>query len=90
MTTDPFALALKRLRTNAGLSQSELSRRMRVSPSLVSRWEHDTRLPSRKAVTRIADALNLTEIDRLLLVTAAFMPHEVTAQVAAAIRAEFV
>lgn len=77
--TDPFALALKRLRTDAGISQSELSRRTFTVPSYIARLEQGARQPSREMVDRIITALNLENGDRLTLLTAAFLPADVVA-----------
>lgn len=62
---DQFATALRRERTSAGLSQSELARRAGVEPSYVAHLEAARRHPSLKNLCTIADALGCS-LDRLL------------------------
>lgn len=47
-------------------NMSDLARRMDVSPSLISRWARDDRLPSPESCDRIADALGI-DVDRVLV-----------------------
>jgi predicted ATPase/DNA-binding XRE family transcriptional regulator len=61
-TNADLASVLKRLRTQAGLSQQMLAERARISPQAVSALERGSRkLPYRYTLERIADALELSE-----------------------------
>ena len=53
-----FAETLKRLRTERGLSQSQLGKRMFVNNSTVTRWENGTRLPDAAMIARLAKVLD--------------------------------
>ncbi len=48
---------IRRLRLASGLSQTELARRVDVSPSFLSRIERDTREPTLSVLRRIAETL---------------------------------
>lgn len=57
------------------LSQNELSRRAGIDVAAVHRHEHDRLHPTRRTVELLADALEVTEYDRaLLLVAAGYWP----------------
>ena len=60
-----FAETLKKLRTEKGLSQRELSERMYVSRSTVSRWENGTRMPDAIMIFRLSCCLD-TDVNTLL------------------------
>ena len=60
-----FTDALKRLRTEKGLSQRELAERMYVTRSTVNRWEAGTRLPDAAMLSRLSDVLGV-DINSLL------------------------
>lgn len=51
---------LKSLRIQQNLSQSEIARRIHVSPSLVSAYEKNERSPSINTLIRLADVLHTT------------------------------
>ena len=51
---------IKRLRTQRGLNQVELSKKMNVSKQCVSNWENDNVLPSIEMLIRIADFFFVT------------------------------
>lgn len=52
-----FADTLKRLRTEKGLSQSEIAKRMYVTSATVSRWESGHRLPDATMISRLSEVL---------------------------------
>ena len=64
----PFADTLKKLRTEADLSQRELAARMYVTRSTVARWESGSRLPDAVMIARLADCLG---VEMSMLLTAA-------------------
>ncbi len=49
---------IRRLRLASGLSQAELARLVDLSPSFLSRVEHDKREPTLSVLRRIAEHLN--------------------------------
>lgn len=76
MTAEPFAQMLKRLRTEAGLSQNQLAKRAGIDTAYVNRLERDRfsagcthpHAPARAVVVALAGALGLgaDAADRLL------------------------
>ena len=52
-----FSETIKKLRTDRGLSQQELSDQMYVTRSTISRWESGTRLPDAIMLSRLAEVL---------------------------------
>ncbi len=50
---------IRRFRLASGLSQSELARRVEVSPSFLSRVEHGQREPTLSVLRRFAEHLNV-------------------------------
>lgn len=76
--THSFALMLRELRDRRRLSQSRLAEAAGFDHSYVSRLESGSRMPTRDAVTRLADAMSLEESDRdALLASAGFMPGRI-------------
>ncbi len=72
-----FGQLLKRYREAARLSQSRLAQRAGFDHSYVSRLESGRRAPTREAILRLADALELSPADRdSLLAAAGFMPEQ--------------
>ena len=65
MTDTLFAQTLKRLRTEKGISQAQLSEQLLVDRSTITRWENGSRLPDNKMIVRISGALD-TDINLLL------------------------
>jgi transcriptional regulator with XRE-family HTH domain len=61
METQTFGERLRRLRTGAGLSQGDLAGRSGIPKSRLSRYENDHLLPSLTTLTRLADALEVSE-----------------------------
>ena len=59
-TAPPCAERAKAARLRARLSQSELARRMHVSPAWISHLERGSRLPSARLLVRLADALGVS------------------------------
>ena len=53
-------LPLKRLRENRGVTQAELSRTLRISPSTVGMWEQGRREPDYEMLKRLADYFNVS------------------------------
>lgn len=60
-----FALQLKKMRKEAGLSQAKLSEYMSVSQQAVAKWESGKSMPEAGALTKLAQVLNTT-VDELL------------------------
>lgn len=54
-----FADTLKKLRTEKGLSQRELSQRLYVTRSTIARWENGNRLPNAAMILRISGVLDI-------------------------------
>ena len=54
-----FADVLKRLRTQRGLSQEELGKRIGVGKSTISMYENGSREPSLETLEAIADTFNV-------------------------------
>ena len=54
-----FAEPLRRLRTEKGISQSQLGKQLFVNHSTVARWENGSRLPDASMILRLADALGV-------------------------------
>ncbi len=59
-----FNQRLKELRVSRSISQAELAKRLKLSPSLISAYELGTRKPSFEAEETIADFFNV-DIDYL-------------------------
>ena len=60
-----FAETLRKLRTERGLSQRELAKRMYVTRSTVARWENGSRLPDAAMISRVAQCLGV-DVNALL------------------------
>lgn len=60
-----FSLRLKQLRLEKHLTQAQVAERIGVTPSMVSSYETDIRLPSFEVMLRIADLFGVT-VDYLL------------------------
>ena len=56
---------IKRLRINAGLTQTELAELVGVTAAAISGWEHGVANPNVKRLKRVAETLNVT-VDELL------------------------
>ena len=54
-----FPDTLRRLRTQKGLSQTQLGKRMFVDKSTVTRWENGSRLPDAVSIARLAEVLDV-------------------------------
>ena len=65
-----FAVTLKRLRKEKGLSQAQLGRQMFVNKSSVARWENGSRLPDAAMIVRLAKVLGVN-VGMLLSASAA-------------------
>jgi transcriptional regulator with XRE-family HTH domain len=74
-----FGNLLKGMREKRGVSQSKLAERAEFDHSYVSRLESGARMPTRDAVERLAEALNLeqSQLDTMLA-GAGFLPRDVT------------
>ena len=66
-----FGKLLRQLRLERCLSQAELGRRTGLGHSIISRYETGERLPRRRTLAAIADALGLEPPDRVTLFAAA-------------------
>lgn len=55
-----FSDVFKYLRIRDGLSQRELAKKLKISPSAVGMYESGQRFPSREAEEQIADFFNVT------------------------------
>jgi transcriptional regulator with XRE-family HTH domain len=72
-----FGQLLRRYRESARLSQSRLAQRAGFDHSYVSRLESGRRAPTREAILRLAEALELGPADRdSLLAAAGFLPEQ--------------
>ena len=60
-----FAETLKKLRTDRGLSRTQLAKQMFVNNSTVTRWENGSRLPDAAMITRLTNVLEV-EVRTLL------------------------
>ena len=60
-----FATRLRQLRKDKHLTQAQVASRIGVTPSMVSSYETDIRLPSYDVMMRIADVFGVT-VDYLL------------------------
>jgi transcriptional regulator with XRE-family HTH domain len=73
-----FAPMLRELRDRRRLSQSRLAEAAGFDHSYVSRLESGTRMPTRDAVSKLADAMLLGDSERdALLASAGFMPGRI-------------
>jgi transcriptional regulator with XRE-family HTH domain len=73
-----FGVLLKRLRESRRVSQSKLAERADFDHSYVSRLESGARMPTREAVDRLAEALDLMANQQDgLLAAAGFLPRDV-------------
>jgi transcriptional regulator with XRE-family HTH domain len=74
-----FGALLKTLREKRNVSQSKLAERADFDHSYVSRLESGARMPTREAVDRLGEALNLDQqqLDSMLA-AAGFLPRDVT------------
>ena len=54
-----FADTLKKLRSEKGLSQNDIAKRMYVTNTTVSRWENGSRLPDAVMISRLAGVLGV-------------------------------
>jgi transcriptional regulator with XRE-family HTH domain len=74
-----FGGLLKSLREKRGVSQSKLAERAEFDHSYVSRLESGARMPTREAVDRLGEAMNLEQqqLDALLA-AAGFLPRDVS------------
>lgn len=73
-----FAPLLREFRDRRRLSQSRLAEAAGFDHSYVSRLESGTRMPTRDAVSKLAEAMRLDEGERdALLASAGFMPGKI-------------
>jgi transcriptional regulator with XRE-family HTH domain len=73
-----FGVLLKGVREGRRVSQSKLAERADFDHSYVSRLESGARMPTRDAVERLAQALELTPHEQdALLAAAGFLPRDV-------------
>lgn len=74
-----FAALLKSLREKRSVSQTKLSERADFDHSYVSRLESGSRMPTREAVDRLGEALELEQpqLDSLLA-AAGFLPRDLS------------
>ncbi len=64
-----FSETLKKLRTERGLSQTQLGKQLFVNQSTVARWESGIRLPDAAMIAHISGVLD-TDVSTLLLTAA--------------------
>lgn len=55
-----FGFRLKKLRTNANLTQAELARKLDLTKSVISAYENDVRLPSYDVLIHISKIFHVT------------------------------
>lgn len=60
-----FANTLKKLRTEKGLSQRELSEQIYVTRTAITKWENGNRLPDAVMISRLAEVLGV-DVNTLL------------------------
>jgi transcriptional regulator with XRE-family HTH domain len=79
-----FGNLLKSLREKAGVSQSKLAERAGFDHSYVSRLESGARMPTREAVDRLGEAMQLdaSALD-MLRAAAGFLPRDVSSLLSA-------
>jgi len=71
-----FGYLLKEYRLNRHMTQKELAQAIGVNGSYIARLERDERRPSRRVVTNMAQAMNLSAEDRdRLLASAQHLPE---------------
>jgi len=58
-----FSDKLKSLRAEYSLSQEELAKRIKMSPSAISSWENNVRSPKIEQIMKIAEAFNMNWLD---------------------------
>lgn len=63
-----FAETLRKLRTERGLSQAQLSEQLFVNRSTVARWENGTRLPDALMIARLSRILDV-DLNTMLSLT---------------------
>ena len=68
MTTNLFSKALKSLRVDRGMTQTDLAERMFVTRSTINRWEKGNRLPDNMMIVKLSEALDV-DINILLNAT---------------------
>lgn len=61
-----FSSSLKQLRLSHNLSQTQLAKKLNVSPKTISNWENERNLPDIELVIKIARILDVT-IDELII-----------------------
>lgn len=77
-TTHGFAPMLREYRDRRRMSQSRLAKAAGFDHSYVSRLESGTRMPTRDAVVKLAEAMTLGDSERdALLAAAGFMPGRI-------------
>ena len=78
-----FGTMLKSQREKRAVSQSKLAERAEFDHSYVSRLESGARMPTREAVDRLGEALNLEQAQLdALLAAAGFLPRDVSSLLA--------
>lgn len=79
-----FGALLKSFREKRGVSQSKLAERADFDHSYVSRLESGARMPTREAVERLAEAMDVeqAQLDSLLA-AAGFLPKDVSSLLSA-------
>ena len=68
MATNLFSKALKSLRTERGMTQTQLAERLFVTRYAINRWESGSRLPDNRMIAQLAKALDV-DINILLNAT---------------------
>lgn len=79
MSDTTFGVYLRRYRTAAGITATDLANRAGVHHTLVSRWEHHERFPTPDHVAAVCTAMNLNlyRTARLHL-AAGYVPDAIT------------
>ncbi len=55
-----FAENLKKLRTNKGLTQTQLAKRLWLNKSIISAYENETRTPSLEVLIKLSNEFNVS------------------------------
>ncbi|HTK76175.1 MAG TPA: helix-turn-helix transcriptional regulator [Gemmataceae bacterium] len=66
MAREPFGTRLRSLRERAGMSQSELARKVGTDQGHISRWERNLAVPDTATVQRLAAALGVSAVELLI------------------------
>ena len=64
---DPYGAWLYHLRTEASLTQQQLSEKTSIPQRTIAHWERTGKLPGREVIKKLASALKVAPLDLLRL-----------------------